>query len=209
MSGALLFLKLESPSGVILGDSRVKEYKDQIELSDWKWSINRKAENGDVEPGIFQFSKLMDRSTTPMLGAMRNGESLKALINLEDASNEDFHLVITLEQVRITSFKLDAEADDAGGAVEEDWDFNYESIKFEYRATDKEGYSTVLLKRPAGASTDSPRKTEDKILALAEDLEPGRLNELWAKLRDMAEKGKYDQKPAAKKTTETTGVKGG
>lgn len=210
MAGALLFMKLSGSSGVILGDSRVKEYKDQIELSDWKWNIRRKErDNGDVEPGIFGFSKLMDRSSTPMLNAMRNGEPLEAVLNLEDSSNQDFHLVIKLTKVRITSFGFEAEADDAEGAVEEEWDFNYETIQFEYRASDKEGYSVVELKRPAGASTESPRKVEDKILELAKEIEPGRLDQLWAKLRDMAEKAKYEPKPTAKKSTETSGSKGG
>ena len=192
-SAAKLFLKLiGSSSGLIKGEAKVAFFKDQIELNDWKWALSRKdkggnSENAKAEPSIFGFSKQMDRASTAMLGSMRNGEPMTAVISMEESSREQFRLIITLEDVLITSYDFSTQVNDAGGVIDESWEFDYESVRFDYRSNAKEGMSTWTLKRPPGASTKAPDNTpEGKMVELGKDISLDKIDDVWKKVKASA-----------------------
>jgi len=180
-----------------LGEATDAEYLDQIEITSWNWDVKQTSETSKkstagaagvpspnaVEPSLLKFSKTMCRATSGMLTAMREGELLKAVFALEEDSDADFLLRITLDRVRILEYDLSVN----GAEVSEDWQLNYETIRFDYRPNAREGELTAQLTRPASASTDTNSK-EEKILAIATSMDKASLPPLAKKLSDLASK---------------------
>ena len=174
-------------SGEIKGGAEDEEFKDQIELEDWNWTLGKaQSEAGGVEPSVFSFSKTMDRSSTSLLGAMASGEELAVVVSLEEASDSEFELVLTLSKVRVIDYSMSAKNDKASGEVTEEWVFNYNAIRFDYKPTPREGKMTAVLTRTADARTASPPSTEDEILGLARRLNPRQLKDLWPRVEAQA-----------------------
>lgn len=190
---AILMMKLTgTKAGWIKGESEVKAHPEWIELTDWSWNLEQKQENGDVEPSIFSFSKLMDRATTAMLKSMAAGESLEAQILLEDTLGGYFQVEVKLGKVRITGYSFDTEIGDAQAEVAEKWKFNYETIDVAIKDDPSAGPKIVKLKRPAGASNEAPSGAADQIRKLVDKMSPGDLDKVWAQLKkDFVDKGRY------------------
>jgi type VI protein secretion system component Hcp len=183
-----------------LGEAKDAEYRDQIEINSWNWDvtqqsqISKKSPTGTasvpgpntVVPSALKFTKTMCRATSGMLGAMRNGELLKAVFALEEDSDADFLLRVTLDRVRILEYDLNIDGPD----VSESWKFNYETIRFDYRPNAREGELTAQLTRPPGASTDDPsaaNSKEEKLLSQARALGGPALKPLMSKLGQIAD----------------------
>ena len=183
-----------------LGEAKDAEYRDQIEISSWDWDVTQKSESSKksaagvknvpgpntVEPSTLTFTKTMCRATSGMLAAMRQGELLKAVFALEEDSDADFLLKVTLDRVRIVKYGLTVNGFD----VSESWEFNYETVRFDYRPSAREGELTAQLTRHPDASTKSnAAKTKEKeILALATSMDKATLQPLIKKLSDLASK---------------------
>jgi len=193
----------------ILGEATDAEYRHQIEVQGWTWDLSRSSESTEltrigsrippppnsVEPSILTFDKTMCRATSGMLAAMKTGELLTAVFSLEEDSEPDFLLQLTLKRVRIQKYELDID----GPEVKESWELNYEEMRFDYSPNYKEGKLTVGLKRHAGASNHAPtgETTETKIRALARKLEPAELRPLLKSLEaDMNKPGARKEAPA-------------
>jgi len=191
----------------ILGEATDAKYKHEIEVHGWNWDLSRSHESSEltkigsrippppnsVVPSVLSFEKSMCRGTSGMLAAMRTGELLTAVFSLEEDSDLDFLLVMTLKRVRILEYELDID----GADVTETWKLNYEEIRFDYRPSDQGGELTAKLTRHAGASTQAPTNdnTEEKIRELASKLGPAELKPLLKSLEaDM-------NKPGARKET--------
>ena len=182
-----------------LGEAKDAEYLDQIEIDTWSWDVTHKSEvskkstaapgslpgPNSVEPSVLKFTKTMCRATAGMLAAMRDGELLKAVFALEEDSDADFLLRVTLDRVRVLDYELDID----GADVSETWKFNYETIRFDYRPNPREGELTAQLTRPPGASTADPsagNSKEAKILSLAGSMNKNELAPLIKKLNDLS-----------------------
>ncbi|MEO6746866.1 MAG: type VI secretion system tube protein Hcp [Caldimonas sp.] len=191
----------------ILGEATDAKYKHEIEVQGWNWDLTRSHESSEltkigsrippppnsVVPSVLTFEKSMCRATSGMLAAMRTGELLTAVFSLEEDSDLDFLLVLTLKRVRILEYELSIN----DNKVDESWKLNYEEIRFDYRPSDQGGELTVKLTRHAGASTKASSKdnTEEKIRELANKLEPSELKPLLKSLEaDM-------NRPGARKET--------
>jgi len=183
------------------GEARDAEYRDQIEISSWNWDVTQKSEASKksaagvtnvpgpntVEPSCLTFTKTMCRATSGMLDAMREGQLLKAVFALEEDSDADFLLRVTLDRVRIVKYGLSVDGPD----VSESWNFDYETVRFDYRPSAREGELTAQLTRPPGASKGGPsgaNTNEGKILALATSMDKATLQPLIKKLSDLASK---------------------
>lgn len=201
---ASLFLKLTSSPEVagesrFLGEAKDAEYRDQIEVNSWSWDLSRSSESSaltkigsrippppnSVVPSALKFSKTMCRASSGMLAAMRDGALLKAVFALEEDSDADFLLKVTLDRVRILEYELSID----GMEVSESWKLNYETIRFDYRNNyaDTRGDLTATLTRHAGASSKDPvslssGSKEEEILALAEGMGAKELRPLLKKL---------------------------
>lgn len=199
-----MFLKLSaSLSGAVaerfLGEAKDAEYRNQIEINDWTWRLEPPSSSSSGgsgastaqtenfgEPSVLTFNKAMCRATAGMLGAMRRGEFLHAVFSLEEDSDVDFLLTLTLRNVRIISYEFDI----SGIEVKEKWTFDYKSIEFNYRNNyaDVNGDLSVELFRSPGASTSSVPANKGKILELARKLTRGELGDLAKTLEEMSMK---------------------
>lgn len=158
-SVAKLFMKVTGArSGEIKGGAEDEEFKGQIELAAWNWALGKAdSETGGVEPSVFSFSKTMDRASTSLLGAMASGEELAVVVSLEEASDSEFELVLTLSKVRVIDYTMSATNDTASGRVTEEWVFNYNAIRFDYKPTPQEGKMTAVLTRAPDAQAGASR----------------------------------------------------
>lgn len=173
-------------SGEIKGGSDDAGFEDQIELEDWNWTLGKSSgEEKTVEPSTFTFSKLLDPATTAMLSAMCSGEELKAVISLEESSESEFELVVTLEKVRVVNYSLNARSEKDSGEISEDWAFSYTTIHFDYKPSAKEGKLSARLSRAATASHAAPARIQEQILERAGELEPHELRELARRIEDL------------------------
>jgi type VI protein secretion system component Hcp len=217
---ASFFLKLSAGTPgagerVILGEATDAEYKHQIEVLGWNWEVERAAASTEkrvagaatpmrssgVEPSVLKFTKPMCRATSAMLAAMEVGELLNAVFTLEEDSDTDFLLEMTLSRVRILDYSVEIE----GTEVKESWQFNYETIRFDYRPDYKQGKLTATLTRHAGAATTPPadQSGEGKIRSLAEGMSADELRPLLKKLEADAAKSSLKSVVPAKTTSVT------
>lgn len=147
-----LFLKfLDDTNKLIKGEAQFKDYDDNwIELEGYSWSMTDRSDpQGSIasesptfaKPELFSLSKFPDSSTNKLLQMHvdgRIGESAEIHIFEELQGNERhtggvFKLVITLTKVRVTSYKLKVDSNDKAVEMKEDWEFDYESIKFDHK----------------------------------------------------------------------------
>jgi type VI protein secretion system component Hcp len=141
------------------GEAKDAEYRNQIEINDWKWNLIPPSDSSSMagtganasqsvnaaEPSILSFSKTMCRASSAMLKAMMTGEFLHAVISLEEDSDVDFLLTLTLTEVRICGYELDI----SGPEVKEKWDLDYKDIKFLYRRNYADVNGDLLVERQA------------------------------------------------------------
>ena len=139
-----LHMYLAAGSTQVTGESPDAGYTDQIQLTGISWDISRGKDTGagsnrgTVEPGLFEFSKSMDKASTAMLTHMKNGEELSAIVVLAshpdstDAASSDYMLVFGLTNVRIVEYKIDANDGEKSGEIKEDWSFTYSELNIRY-----------------------------------------------------------------------------
>lgn len=216
-SVASFFLKLTkggpgAAAKAILGEATDAEYKHQIEVSSLSWEVARTATSTEarvagaatpmrsagVQPSVVKFTKHMCRATSAMLAAMEDGDMLTAVFALEEDSDTDFLLEVTLSKVRILDYSLDLE----GTEVKESWQLDYAEVTFDYRPDYKQGKLTTTLRRQAGAPTAPPadNSQEGKILSMAERMSPIALKSLVKKLDTQANRPSPLSAAADKKT---------
>ena len=149
------------------GEATDQDYRNQIQLSGVSWDMSRgKAEasggtRGRPEPGEFEFSKVMDRSSTSMLIKMRHGVRLTAVVTLDSPDDSSFKLTITLKNARISSYKMDIKDGEKSGEIKEDWAFTYSEIEVEYK-TLEDGVMPTSHKRTKETSS---KDAQDSIIA--------------------------------------------
>jgi type VI protein secretion system component Hcp len=199
----LMLRKTNADGAIIPGESVAEGFEQQIELDDWSWSLTRP--QGETTPtvkmgagalfnpnaavpSVFAFSKHMDRATTAMLSAARSGELLHATLTLEESSDADFEMVIRMEKVRVISYDMNAQNEKASALAEENWQFNYESIYFDYKPNAKSGTIRIKLDRHPGASTAAPSGDGSMLMEVAEKFTLKELEGFWPKIRAAAEK---------------------
>jgi type VI secretion system Hcp family effector len=205
-SVAKLYMKLTGQrQGWIKGESVTQYFEGMIEVDDWRWSVETKntassdvkaGEGIKVEPSVFSFGKLMDRSTTPMLAAMQSGESLQAEITVQEMSRDTFELKLTLYDIRVIDYGCNGKVGKADAEVDENWQFNYHRIKFDFKPTARAkgtvaGVLTADATRPPGASLKGPSNPVEELEKLAEKIAsndwPALMLKL-GKLRDQAQR---------------------
>lgn len=199
---AKLFMKVETNTGTLIeGESTVAGFLKQIEIDDWSWSLKRERSEGtlaktgaafkpaveglgSIVPEPLQFSKRTDKSTSALLNALTSGQLLRVWITLTETAQTQsklsvaFDLVVSLTNVRVLRYALDGEVDDTSGELKERWTFNYETIRFRYKAPDKTGQMTVELTRKPGDSIDvsghKEKVSDDEVVAHLKNLgKPG------------------------------------
>ncbi len=195
---SLLFMKLSgAKTGLIEGQAELAEHKNWIELDNWTWGLEPKADDDSIEPAIFCFSKLMDAASPTMLKAMGSGDELSATIVIEDGSLSMFELTIHLQKARITKYDLVSKVEDKRGSITEEWEFDYETIVLEYRPDARSAPSIVRMRRPPGAATESSQKKTKEIIELARGLDMETLDDIWLKIKAQQASGETAVAPPA------------
>lgn len=200
---ARLFMHLTgAETGMIKGESTVVGRGGWIDIDDWSWSMKRNSRSAGsetVEPTKLTFTKLMDRSTATMLGAMNGGSLMNATIKMDDSNLEAFKLEVQIKNLRIVGYKFDVKLADDNTAIEEDWEFDYEAVVFEYRPDATSGAMKVRIERPPGATMgNTPDEKLSKFLELSRDMSVQDLGTFWEKLKPEHKK-QYDLLESAKK----------
>jgi len=92
-------------------------------------------EDADDRKLRFTFEKGTDLATTPLLYALARGDLIpKAVLTLfHRAKAVPVTLVITMTDVRLTSYKVTCEAESAMSDVRETWEATYQSIDWMYQ----------------------------------------------------------------------------
>ena len=168
-----LFLKFLDDTGkLIKGEAQFKDYDDNwIELEGYSWSMTQRSElQGTLDgqttyakPELFGFSKFPDSATNKLLQMHVDGkEGVSAEFHIFEelqGSERDtggvFKLIITLTKVRITSYKLKVDSNDKAVEMKEDWEFDYQDIKFEH----KNAGANIKVPKPVDPD-DEKRKSD-------------------------------------------------
>lgn len=199
---AKLFMHVESKtSGVIAGDSVTRGFVGQIEIDDWSWNVDPQADPDNKGqkvpvPSEVSFGKLMDRSTMPLLAALRSGDELTVTITLAEAAENQFGLIVELKQARLVDYKFDAKNEEKAASVNEDWKLDYRTISFDHRANQGGQGSKYVLERPAWAETGVAGKstTMEQIGVIFKGMKRETLDDLWGQIRDKIKNGDFDVK---------------
>lgn len=151
MEAGELYLSLMGPNGRVAGEVQAEGYVDQIDVLDWSWSAALSKESSDaaparnvtgnrIEPATVTLNKRIDRSSTALMsGATNLTKYPKAVLTLLDRGEGGLKLVVTLEQVRIESYKLEIKDQEMEVAMTENLVLGFETIRIEYtgRRNDK------------------------------------------------------------------------
>lgn len=200
---AKLYMRLTGPGNALIkGECEIVNHEGEIEVDDWRWNLNTSKTNGDPEPSTFAFGKLMDSATPKMLRSLAQLgkgelEPMKAVIQMADHGERGtsgkplFEMTVTLERVVVIEYTVRLKPEEAGGSIEEDWVFDYETLRIDYRSAFHPGTSTVTLLRPPGSSTEGPSRRRDQIVKLAETLDGQNNDELWQYIREGLDQGRF------------------
>lgn len=158
-----MYLKGTDNNQPITGEVVDAEFAQQIDIDGWDWEMSYEKNQSKLEvrekpePGLFTFTKIMDRSSLQMLNRLKSGEKLSAILTLVENSDYAFQLIIRLRNVRIIEYKVDGKDGEKSAELKENWTFNYDEITFENTlavARHQTKTMTTVLKRSAQASTD-------------------------------------------------------
>ena len=160
MEVAELYLALTGPNGRVNGEVKAEDYVDQIDIVDWvvvESSIEKastgasgSASAGDTgagsatanrtEPKPLTLKKRMDKSSTALMnGAVNLTKFPRAVITMLHRAEKKMKLTVTLQGVRIESYKLTVTDNDPDVTMDEELTLAYEVFKIEYigRPTEK------------------------------------------------------------------------
>jgi type VI secretion system secreted protein Hcp len=154
MAKADMFLRLEGKStGLVKGESNVKEHPDEIEISDWSWGMTGSTAMGGTGAAAksqmheIRFSKGTDRSTTQLMAVMRTNEQVKkAVLSVRKAGVTppvEF-LQVTVLNGRITSHTIGTQTPGSPELVET-FSIAFEEITVTYAPQEGSGSKGAQL----------------------------------------------------------------
>lgn len=118
---------------------------------------------------IFKFTKNADISTSQLLSQMANGQPLKEVhITLFHRSlHAPMTLLVSFKTVRLTSYSIECDAEEAMSDVKETWNATYKSVKFMYQNRPPLGLpysiaSTVAIATSQGRIKEFQMKVRDR-----------------------------------------------
>jgi type VI protein secretion system component Hcp len=139
---AEIYLDLTSVG--IHGDAIPEEYKNHIELWDWRWGLDLDVANNDRPPhGVgtqVVFTKPVDRATTAMLKYLERGPEIpKGALVLVQRTEQNLMVRLEFEGISFTSCKLKVDSNDKEVELSEDWSMSYSMIKVQYKGRGEKG----------------------------------------------------------------------
>jgi type VI protein secretion system component Hcp len=143
MEVAELYLALTGPNGRVNGEVKAEDYVDQIDIVDWSWGAELSKEQSDTgtgsatanrtEPKSLTLKKRMDKSSTALMsGAVNLTKFPRAVITMLHRAEKKMKLTVTLQGVRIESYKLTVNDNDPDVTMDEELTLAYEVFRIEY-----------------------------------------------------------------------------
>lgn len=141
------FLKIEE----IPGESQRAGHEDEIDVHDMRWGLERTAgatigrgrarARANVQPLVIY--KHFDAASPYLAKALHQGQAFKKIVlsvRKESGGAHLDYLVITMENVAITSYELASSQDDiVDTQLEEEVEFDFERISILYRQMNDDG----------------------------------------------------------------------
>jgi type VI secretion system secreted protein Hcp len=135
-----MFLKIDGSKGPIKGESDVPEHLEEIEISEWGWSMSSPNALGSVAKvgrtalSEIKFSKTIDCATTPLMSMLYNNETIKKgvlTVRKAGANPPVDYLVVTIENGRLTSHSVGT-ASPGSPVLAENFSVAFEKVRVEY-----------------------------------------------------------------------------
>lgn len=138
-----LYLALTGPNGKVPGNVQATGYVDQIDLTDWNWSVDLSekysqatapgAKTNRAEAKPLTLKKRLDRSSTVLMAGAANLTTFpKAVFTLLHRVEHEVKVTVTLQDVRIAKYELTVTDADPAVTMEESMDLSFQSIHIEY-----------------------------------------------------------------------------
>jgi type VI secretion system secreted protein Hcp len=147
LGSADVFLKVKGAKhGLIKGESRDEEHKDEIQVLSWSWgmqanpAIGGGSVSGKTTIQELRIVKRVDAASTALMGALRTNELIQSAILTARKAGEgqQEYLKITIEQGRVTG--LDIQVDPAGSAeLLENLSLSFNKIEVQYTPQGEDG----------------------------------------------------------------------
>lgn len=143
-----MFLSVSgAKSGAIAGEAQDSTHKNEIEVLGWSWGMQGKQSLGGGSGATgratireLRVTKNVDKSSTALMSALRNNESVKAKLTVRKSGKGQLeYLVIEITDGRVLS--LDIQAGDAsnGRALVEQVSFTFNTITVSYTPQGPDG----------------------------------------------------------------------
>lgn len=168
---SLLFLQLIDKGGSpVKGEVEAEGHTHWIEIEGCSWDMAQRDElQGTVagkaanyaRPKTFSFSKFPDSSSTRMMQAQvedllfqrADFHLFEELEGTADDTGGIFDLTISLQHVRVKSYKLTGSSDDKAVTLKEEWELDYGDITFKH----KNAGANVTIEKPVEPPTPADK----------------------------------------------------
>jgi type VI secretion system secreted protein Hcp len=135
--------------GAINGEALDDAHKNEIEVLGWSWGMEGKPSlGGGVATGKatvreLRITKRVDKASTALMSALRTNEVIKkAVLTIRKAGKTPLeYLKITVEDGRLVSLDIDADAAVANPALFERLSFSFNKISVEYTPQGPDGHA--------------------------------------------------------------------
>lgn len=151
MARADMFLKATGQrTGEILGESRDRNFTNQIEVVDWSWGMSAPSAVGGQRAGRtllkeIRLVKRVDKASTALMSVLKSNELLStAVLSVRKAGGSAPlpYFVLTLDQARITAYDVQSVVDEDGAPVlTEVLNFAFKRISIAHTVQNAEGAS--------------------------------------------------------------------
>jgi type VI secretion system secreted protein Hcp len=136
-----MFLKVDTTrQGLIKGEARDEEHKDQIDVMAWSWGMASKTSLGASGPASkatvneLHVTKHLDSASTALMSALRNNEEIKkaVLVCRKAGKNQHEFVKITIQKARLTALDVGSGPPDNPADLIERLSFSFQRVTVEY-----------------------------------------------------------------------------
>jgi type VI secretion system secreted protein Hcp len=143
-----MFLSVSgAKSGAIAGESQDSKHKNEIEVLGWSWGMQGKqalgggsAATGRATVRELRIIKHVDKSSTALMSALRQNESIKAKLTVRKSGKGQLeYLIIEIEDGRVLSLDIQAGDSSNSGALVEQISLTFNAITVSYTPQGPDG----------------------------------------------------------------------
>jgi type VI protein secretion system component Hcp len=197
MASATLLMKLQGPSGKIVGESQVDGYEDYITLESLNWTLDIKDDR--ATPSGISFTKLADRATVPMLQLLQSCKAAPTaeILVEEDSVDSELEVKFRLTQVRFVSYSLSGKVDEKSGSMEERWTARADKLRLDYRSyAGRVSIPFEIEYDPRADAKPPDQANEDEVMEMAlRKVQPNRLDALIKRIQQADQQRKLVHQP--------------